>query len=93
LEEVISDKMTIDIDVFGMFVEDIITSKEWCSIVSNERSSDVVSTMTQYSVSILKLATTDCFLLFYEIREKSRRKQHPIMDCQYVGSPAESASK
>jgi hypothetical protein len=64
LEEVISDKMTIDIDVFGMFVEDIIMSKEWCSIVNNERSLDVVSTMTQYSIFILKLAITNCFLLF-----------------------------
>ena len=40
------------------------------------RSSDVVSAKTQYSASVLKLATIDCFLLF--LRDQRGVKEEAI---------------
>ena len=88
MDKMIMDKMTIDLNVFSPFMEDIIVSNmndtlvitikissKGCRSHHSQRSSDVVSTRARYSASVLERATRVCFLLHQKVREEPRRKQ------------------
>jgi hypothetical protein len=59
----------------------------------NQRSSDVVSVRARYLALLLDRATTDCFLLCYEIKEVQSKKQYPVVEQRLVGSPAQLVSE
>ena len=85
----ITDKMTINLDVFSPFMEDIIVSNMNGTLVvaedvetpkslrshHSQRSSDVVLARARYFASLLERATRVCSLLHQEIKDEPRRKQ------------------
>ena len=59
-------------------------------IVLSQRSSQLVVTITLYSVSTLDFITTLCFLLFHEIKLSHIETRYSKVDLLLEGDPAQS---